>query len=127
MMTHEDVVIMVEDFAKFHCWSPGRISELKSVSSKHGGVPDLILWKQSEAIRAIEVKSENCNRDEIRRGIGQCAYYLLYDFYPYLVLPESRVEEVLPVFGKLKVIGLLSYDSRKTLRVEYGKRFTLVT
>ncbi len=31
MLSHDDVVTMVKDYAKFYYWSPGYISELKPV------------------------------------------------------------------------------------------------
>ncbi len=120
-LTHEGVVDLCRRYAIDHKWQPFILSEVSHTIG--AGTPDLLLWKQDVVIRALEIKPWKASRNEIRRGIGQCAYYLLHGFESYLVAPLLFKEELVKVFEELSVLGLIVYTKDGNLDVIQGKPF----
>lgn len=123
-LTHSGMIQACAEYAKSKGWNSARVSDFTDMPSGTGGIPDIILYEGSgDGLRlAIEVKPSGCSWDEIKRGIGQCAYYLLYGVQSsYLVCPDVYEEELLLIFKKLSCIGLITFDSMGKLKEVFGK------
>lgn len=118
-LTHEGLVDSCREKAQKHGWSPFSISGIKHEFLLY---PDLMLWKRNEKTCALEIKPEVVKRRDIATGIGQCAYYLLYNVDPYLVISEEFLEEVLKLGQYLGWLGIIAYDEYGNLKAIQGKQ-----
>lgn len=122
-LTHRGIVLACIDYAKSRGWDAAKASDYKGMPASTGGVPDIILNPHNnfDTKVSLEIKPPNCTVDEIRRGIGQCAYHLLFGTIPYLVCSEAYEKELLIIFRRLLVLSLIVYDTNCELKVVFGK------
>lgn len=109
--SHEDVVDLYLEYATKKGWRELPTSLIKSLQL--GTFPDILLSRHDQGkpmIQAIEVKSEKAGRDEIRRGLGQCAYYKVHGYSPVLVVFKTYREELRPIAKLLDWVTVILYD-----------------
>lgn len=110
-LTHEGIVDLCRTYGLAQGWqeTPAHIGHPE---------PDLA-FLDGETTYVVEVKPKKASRDEIKKGIGQCAFYLLYGYKPYLVVYDIYEENLSEIIVTLFHFGLIIYNSQGELRVVY--------
>lgn len=134
MLTHKGIIELCRKKAEEYGWYS--FSFMAIQHEAHVGIPDLVLQKVREGkvkTCVLEIKPWGAIRTEIKKGIGQCAYYLLLfrylqDANPYLVIPEYFAEDLTELYDKwLSWLGLIIYSQNGDIMVIRGENlFTFV-
>ncbi len=118
-LTHKEIETMCDNFMKDAGWERAQEKKLNKALVEIRA--DRLYFKENEDPLAFEIKPENAQPPEIKRGIGQCATCLPCQVKPYLVLSRKQWAAFVDIIAFLPWLGILVYPastSEKNFRHE---------
>lgn len=103
-LTHKELETMCDRFMAEHGWERGTSNNRMKTFT-----PDRVYSKENKWPLVIEIKPENADGPEIKKGIGQSACCLPYQVKPYLILSEKQWDTFESIIQQLPWLGIISY------------------
>lgn len=92
---------------------------------KPGDIPLDLIYQGDTYKMAYEIKPTDTSRQELIRGIGQCAFTLARGIKPYFVIPDHLFREYEVEFGNISWLSIISYDSKFQFKVRLDRKLEL--
>ncbi len=106
----------------------GWIKAKGTALSNHSGpvtfIPDRVYIKKDKPPLIFEIKPANALGDEIKKGLGQCAWCLPFQAKPYLVLSPEQWDKFNVILALFEWLGIATYSEnilevkQKSLRLD---------
>lgn len=119
-LTHRELETMCDGFMTEHGWERGKSNEIIITTT-----PDRVYSKENEWPLAFEIKPENADGPEIKKGIGQSACCLPYRVKPYLILSDKQWNTFEFTIRQLPWLGVIGYPNSTSDKKAGYKELTI--
>ncbi len=111
-LTHKELETMCDKFMSLAGWKRAKDKGEFKITR-----PDRVYLKKNEWPLTFEIKPENAEVGELKKGIGQAAGCLPYHVKPYLILSEQQWTTLKDIVIHLPWLGIIIYPNTTPQRV----------